>query len=199
MPVGEPGEASASMSVIWPAFPVQSTQVLPWLELKPSTGWLKMLYASKRNCALMRSVMGKFLATDKSEKNALGPKNVSIPAFPIAPQAGSAKCPEVGRAMVQVSCPIFAGLRLYASGATGTKSTHVPFTLRGPTLNPWPLTKSGRHGPVSSIKPHSPIEAVHGKPLLQLSVLVSCQPPTIKFTGRLTSPRNIFPLPTGNS
>src|ERR1700751_3176715 len=110
MPVGDPGEASASMSGICPP-PAQSTQVLPWLELKPSTGWLNTLNASNRNCALTRSVIGKVFATERSEKNALGPKKVSIPALPICPQPGSENAPETGLASVQVSTrPLLAGV-----------------------------------------------------------------------------------------
>src|ERR1700752_2695103 len=110
MPVGDPGDASASMSVIWPALPVQSIQVLPWLELNPSTTWLNTLNASNRNCACTRSVIAKFFDKDISEKNTRGPRNESNPTFPILPQAGSAKAPDVGRAIVQVSRPASAGV-----------------------------------------------------------------------------------------
>ena len=82
---------------------LQSTQRLPWLELKANTGWLKTLYASNRNCALSRSVILKFFDSERSEKNALGPTNVLCPALPIVPQAGSENPPETGRAKVQES------------------------------------------------------------------------------------------------
>src|SRR5579872_1461218 len=109
MPVGEPGEPSPSISVIWPALPPQSMQVLPWFELNPRTTWLKTLYASKRNCALMRSVTVKLLESDMSEKNARGPRKESNPALPTFPQAGSANGPDVGRAKLQESTPASAG------------------------------------------------------------------------------------------
>src|SRR4030095_15701862 len=91
------------MLVIWPAFPPQSTQRLPCVELKPRTGWLNTLYMSKRNCALTLSVKLKLFASDRSEKKARRPRNELRPSVPICAQAGRAKGPAVGRANVQVS------------------------------------------------------------------------------------------------
>src|SRR3954471_4204114 len=57
----------------------------------------------------------------------------------------------------------------------------------------------GRQTPTSSSPPHSPKVGVHGKPLLQLVVLVICQPPMRASSSRPALPANLFPLPNGNS
>jgi len=114
MPIGEPGVELASMLSILPAsgFEKQSIQVLPWLELKANTGWLKTLKASKRNSAFTRSVILNFFAIERSEKNARGPVNVLCPASPNVPQAGSENPPDTGRARVQESVPLATPARL---------------------------------------------------------------------------------------
>src|SRR5256885_12548880 len=142
MPFGAFGEASASIALITPP-PAQSTQTLPCVEPKPSTGWLNMLYASKRNCALYFSVMLKFFDSDMSEKNARGPRNQFLPALPMCPQAGSANGPEVGRANVKAS--VAAGTAPYASGATGVNQVSLPLESRcRPVSNDRPGSRSGR-------------------------------------------------------
>src|SRR5262249_55515446 len=67
-----------------------------------------------------------------------------------------------------------------------------------PSLNE-PDTLSGRQGPASEILPHSPIVGVHGKPPLQLVVLLICHPPMIRSVARPALPRNRFPRPNGSS
>src|ERR1700730_13319749 len=62
----------------------------------------------------------------------------------------------------------------------------------------WP-TLLGRQGPASEIWPQFARLGVHGRPLPQVKVLVTCQPPIAKAMARPASPMNLLPLPTGNS
>src|SRR6266568_629981 len=161
MPFGEPGEVSFSMSVIRPASPPQSTQVLPGIA---STGWLKTLYASKRNCALTLSVIEKLFARAMSEKKPRGPRKELRPKLPIWPQAGRANAPLVGRASVHVS--VVAVTPVYESAGTGVNQRRFPLTsLLVPVLSV-PEVLLGRQGPVSEIWPHSAMLGVQGRPPL---------------------------------
>ena len=62
MPLGVPGEASPSMSVICPALGLvaQSTQVLPWFELKPEDRMVEDVIGVESECSVDRSVILKF-------------------------------------------------------------------------------------------------------------------------------------------
>src|SRR5436309_1875996 len=133
MPVVEPGEESASMSVILPASLVaeQSMQWLPWLELKPSTGWLNTLKASTRNCALTRSVTLKFFMSDISEVNERGPHREFRPAPPRCPTPGSVNAPPSGWGMKYVRQWLYTSRSL------------------APTWK-FPVPTSGRQTPTSS-------------------------------------------------
>src|SRR6202040_1692075 len=123
----------------------------------------------------------------------------SNPALPIWPQPGREKILEVGRANVQESSPAWAGVRLYDSGATGVYQNVPAAVCVMPVLISWPGATFGRHGPASSIVPHSPILGVNGRPVPYVRVFVTCQPPTIKSMARPEPLMNFLPLPTGNS
>src|SRR5690348_12201758 len=148
------------MSVILPALLVgeQSIQRLPWLALKPSTGWLNTLKASIRNCAFSRSVTLKFFISDRSEVKDRGPTMMLRPAVPSRPFPGSVKAPPSG-------CGVKKGTQwLITSSEPGP-------------VGKLPLPRSGRQTPTSSSLPHTDVLGVHGNPLLQLVVVLSSQPP----------------------
>jgi len=121
--------------------------------------------------------------------------------LPPALQAGRENGPELGRATVHVSTPGVRDVVSYVTGETGVKYVTVweaESNLPAPIWRePW---KSGRQGPVSLIAAHSdPLRfAVKGRPLLQISVLPSCQPPTIALRAP-PPPANFWPLPNGKS
>src|SRR5512146_911793 len=181
MPVVEPGEASASISVIFPALLLaeQSIQVLPWLALKPSTGWLNTLNASMRNCAFSRSVTLKFFISDGSEVNERGPYMMLRPAEPRRPKPGSTQAPPNG---------------------CGVKNVTQWFTTSsepGPTGKA-PVPRSGRQTPTSSSLPQTDVLGVQGKPLLQLVVVLSSQPPMTVSRARPALAAKLFPRPKGS-
>src|SRR5882762_3909223 len=121
--------------------------------------------------------------------------------LPIAPHAGRVNGPDFVPAKLHTSVPTGYALGSTMS-ATGVKYVRVWVTgSSGPTPKfREPETLSGRHGPLPSKKaPHSLMLGVHGKPLLQFVVLLSCQPPTIWSITLPTSPAYFFPLPKGSS
>src|SRR5512146_261820 len=181
MPVVEPGEASASISVIFPALLLaeQSIQVLPWLALKPSTGWLNTLKASMRNCAFSRSVTLKFFISDRSEVNERGPVMMLRPADPRRPTPGSSQAPPRG-----------CGVKKVTQWLTGSREPAPVWKL--------PLPRSGRQTLTSSSFPHTDVLGVQGKPLLQLVVVLSSQPPMTVSRARPALAPKLFPRPKGN-
>src|SRR6267142_5559563 len=123
------------------------------------TGWLKMLLASMRNSALKRSLMGKFFASERFDVNKCGPRKESNPMLPSVPAAGRENDPPVAP--------------LVASSETGVNQVRNPLesllTLRGNE----PEDRSGRQTPTSWSEPQSLWLGVHGRPPLQLVMLVS--------------------------
>src|SRR5436853_6548405 len=121
--------------------------------------------------------------------------------LPMVPQAGRAYGPELVPARLHTSVPTGNALGSTMRG-TGVKKVRVWFTgSSGPTPNfIEPFALFGRHGPLPSKKaPHSLILGVHGRPLLQLVVLLTCQPPITRSLARPTPLKYDFPFPKGSS
>src|ERR1700737_4273403 len=126
------------------------------------TGWLKTFLASTRNSALNRSVMVKFFASDISEVTECGPRNESYPILPSVPFAGRANAP-----------PDAPG----ANSAIGVNQVRFPPASRFTPSENEPEARLGRHTPTSWSSPHLLYWGVHGRPPLQLVMLVTLQPP----------------------
>src|SRR5205807_5270328 len=138
--------------------------------------------------------MRKFFASDRFEVKRCGPRNESYPMFPSVPQAGRENPAMVGLAMLHwlgsdlhepAAIKVSPGMIKVLVGSvgsgivvkTGVNQVRFPFESRfGPSLND-PEALSGRQTPTSWSRPQSPNCGVHGRPPLQLVILVTLHPP----------------------
>ena len=150
---------------------LQSTQ----LSGRPRFTLLKMLKPSARNSTLVASVILNFLKTDRSVWKNDGPRRLLRPTFP--------------------NCPSGA----LAHGAPGPiPAENQPSRLLA--LRFGSPTRSGLQGPelTEQFVPNDTV-GVNGRPLIQVVLELSCQPPKRRSTALCEFPKNRLPRPTGNS
>src|SRR5260370_36808193 len=130
--------------------------------------------------------MLKFFASERFDVNRCGPRNESIPMLPIVPQAVRANPGMVGLGLRHwlgsgVHVP---GITMVSPGRlqfvliTGVNQVRNPLESRfTPSFND-PAAMLGRQTPTSWSSLQSLNCGVHGRPPLQLVMLVTLHPPT---------------------
>src|SRR5262245_26513338 len=150
---------------------LQSTQ----LSGCPGFTLLKMLKPSARNASLVPSVILKVLNIERSVWKNDGPRRLLRPAFPCLPGAA------------------------FAQGAPSPIPTanQPSRLLRSSSGSP---TRSGRQGPAftEQFAPNDTV-GVNGRPLIQVVIVLICQPPKRRSTALGEFPKNRLPRPNGNS
>src|SRR6266478_9593808 len=159
--------------------------------------------------------MRKFFASERFDVNRCGPRNESSPMCPSVPQAVRANPDMVGLGLAHwlgsgVHVPGINMLSpgmvqvLLATGSVkvvnvGVNQVRNPFaSLLRPSFNA-PAATSGRQTPTSWSRPQSLNCGVHGRPPLQLVMLVTLHPPMTWSSSELASLMYFLPLPNGSS
>src|SRR5437868_11295132 len=161
--------APVARPLMWPALLPQSTQLSGW----PRLTWLKRLNDSMRNSSFLLSEMWKFLNSDASVLKKCGPRKLLRSTLPNCPGAA------------------------LAHGEPAPMPTANQFCcVRWPSGSP---TRSGWHGPALTEQLAPDTEGVNGRPLDQVVMVLSCQPPKIRSTVLDAFPNSALPRPIGKS
>src|SRR5258705_8821210 len=132
-----------------------------------------MLKPSARNSRFVASVILKFLKTERSAWKYDGPRRLLRPAFPNCPSGALAQ---------GVPGPI----------PTANQPSRLLLSRSGSP------TRSGRQGPAFT-EQFANDTGVNRRPLIQVIIVLSCQPPKRRSTARGEFTKNRLPRPNGNS